>query len=240
MRTLLLFLVLCGSCLATCTAPCVAHVAAAASSPTASITTASIDTSGANLLVVSLTIAAGHPLPTLSDSYGNTWKQIFGFGATDIENYYFYATQATVGTDHTFHLAVSGAASAAVAVAAFSNVESSPLDGPFALGVASGTYVAANLLVSSQNGDLIIASIGFDVASTLLDVRGSAVYNITDRLDPTASSSGLAIAYLKQPAISYELVSCTFTNSQYGALVIPQPFKTVAAPVVGALRRILN
>lgn len=88
-------------------------------------TTGSIDTTGANLIVVSIYYYTGSSL-TVTDSKSNTWTALTSRGSTILAKQY-YCAGATVGSGHTFTL--SGIASySGIAVAAFSGANASPFD----------------------------------------------------------------------------------------------------------------
>lgn len=67
------------------------------------VTTSAVDTTGANLLVAYVAWASSGPIPTLTDTYSNTWTMASdpGNGATSDRGAIFHCLSPTVGTGHT-------------------------------------------------------------------------------------------------------------------------------------------
>ena len=88
-------------------------------------TTAAIDSSGANLIVL---IASYYStVPTISDSKGNSWTPLTERGgASDMERLYYCLSPASIGSGHTFDLGGIGADTqyATLRVLVFSGVTS--------------------------------------------------------------------------------------------------------------------
>jgi hypothetical protein len=87
-------------------------------------TTAALDTSGANLLILSVswyTINTANP-STISDSKGNTWTALTRRNSPSghFAHRLWYATNPTVGTGHTFTVTASADQYPAILVYAFS------------------------------------------------------------------------------------------------------------------------
>jgi hypothetical protein len=74
-----------------------------------SLTTPSINTTGADLLIVAAVCYTIAPTVSLSDNKTNTWYPLTAYGAASWANVkIFYAYNPTVGTGHTFSLSGSG------------------------------------------------------------------------------------------------------------------------------------
>jgi YD repeat-containing protein len=89
-----------GSSTSTSTPALIASAAALGSSN--SVTTAAINTTGANFLVIALSYSTG-ATPTLSDNKGNTWTPLTTSAVTGtVTERLYYASNAVVGSGHTF------------------------------------------------------------------------------------------------------------------------------------------
>ena len=123
------------------------------------ITTGSIDTTGANFLVLTMGYLAG-TAPTISDSKGNTWSALTASSNTSSATRIFYVANPTVGTGHTFTATVTGGYPA-IAAMAFSGVKtSSPFDAENGAGSSGGTSIATGSITPSENGELLVTGLG--------------------------------------------------------------------------------
>lgn len=95
-------------------------VGTSAGGTTDAVTTGSIDTTGADLIVVSSSTYSGGAV--LTDSKSNTWQSLTLYGTT-VQVQLFYVLNPTVGTGHTFTLTAAGKYPG-ISVAAFSGVDS--------------------------------------------------------------------------------------------------------------------
>ena len=97
----------------------------AASANQNDVTTAAIDTTGASLLVVSISSNLGATAPTLSDNKGNSWTTLtaYSFGAS-VRVAIAYSSGGTVGSGHTFSLS-GGSSFPALSVASYSGTDTS-------------------------------------------------------------------------------------------------------------------
>src|SRR6185503_6438149 len=101
---------------------------AAGSADSNAITTGAVDTSGANLIVISAaTFGTADGVPT--DSKGNTYSPLTSSTVSSEYNRLWYCSSPVVGTNHTFTLSVPGGYPA-IAVMAFSGAKTSasPVD----------------------------------------------------------------------------------------------------------------
>lgn len=159
--------------------------AAAFANPTA--TTAGINTTGANLIVIWIGIWRGSqsaPNVALSDSKGNTWTALNSGGNSRADGCFFYCLNPTVGSSHTFTINNSiNADWASICAMAFSGV--STLDTP------QSTSVSALLATSLATG-----SVTPNAANSLL-VAGLQYYDFANSLTvPTINSGFTRVAYL--------------------------------------------
>jgi hypothetical protein len=158
----------------------------------ANVTTPAIDTTGANLIVISTgnhlnAVAAG----SITDSFGNTYLAAGGAAVNyggDSRIFYCYAP--IVGAGHTFTF--GGSNYGAMQVTAWSGAAASPLD------QSSGGWLDSSVssyasppITPTANGELVIAATMIDNASSgpgYASVSGGFVIS-----DSHATASGLSI-----------------------------------------------
>jgi hypothetical protein len=126
-------------------------------------TTASIDTTGADLLIIVATNQRGETA-TPTDSKSNTWTALTASqGTTYTRSQIFYTTNPTVGSGHTFTL---GGVGTAITVMAWSGADtSSPYDVENGANGSAST-IQPGTVTPSQNNSLVIAGLSFDANST--------------------------------------------------------------------------
>jgi hypothetical protein len=147
-------------------------------------TTAAINTTGADFIVVGIAADVGR---TLSDNKGNTWTALTasssaGPGLSTAK--LFYCKSPTVGTGHTFTASIGYAT---VFAAAFSGSGATPFSAEIGNTTASATSLAAGSITPAQNNSLVIAlltegptlaspaiSTGFTVSDSIAGVSGTA------------------------------------------------------------------
>jgi hypothetical protein len=147
-------------------------------------TTAAINTTGADFIVVGIAADVGR---TLSDNKGNTWTALTasssaGPGLSTAR--LFYCKSPTVGTGHTFTASINYAS---VFAMAFSGSGTIPFDVEIGAVTTSATSLAAGNLTPSQNNSLVVAlltegptlasptiSTGFTVSDSIAGVSGTA------------------------------------------------------------------
>src|SRR5580765_7474142 len=112
-------------------------------------TTAAIDTTGANLLVISASWV-GFGSDSVSDSKGNTWVPLTQHASGTKKHQFFYCLTPTVGTGHTF--TVSGGGFPAAIVYAFSGAASYHAEN----GNAVFSPGASGTVTPSANGALVL------------------------------------------------------------------------------------
>jgi hypothetical protein len=167
------------------------------------ITTAPIETTGADFLV--LVAAVADINPTVTDSFGNTWTAV---PAVDHAwtGQLFYAANATVGTGHTFTV-VQADEDVGCAVAAFSGVLASrPLESD--LNGLGSTTLQFGAITPGRAGDLIVTGLNSFASSAAPSTDTG--FTVTDSLFGTGNISSPTLAYLIAP--TSDPVNPTWTN----------------------------
>lgn len=160
-------------------------------------TVAAINTTGANILVVSVSQYKGSTIGTLSDSKSNTWTGLTAkIGASEAYNRLFYCASPTVGSGHTFTVSGTGIFGA-VAVQAWSGANVAPFDVENGAIGASVTSLQTGSVTPSQNNSLIVTSVDPAGGSATTYAINSG-FTITDSIDSQSGIEGLAMAYLVQ------------------------------------------
>lgn len=170
-------------------------------------TTSAVDTTGANLLVV----VTGDEGFSVSDSKGNTWTlavQAVASGSPYSRIYYCY--NPTVGSGHTFTVGLSYGA---IAVAAYSGSDSSPLDqtGATATGALVTTFASGNITPTTDN-QLVVSGIGVGKSANTLTI-GSGMSVAASKNAATGVTYGAAIAWIAQTTAAAINPSWSWTSS---------------------------
>jgi hypothetical protein len=121
------------------------------------VTTTAIDTTGADLIVVS---GAFFGTPTLTDSEGNTWTALtVQNGSAGEQSQLFYCANPTTDAAHTFTL--TGASTfPTIGVVAVSGAASSPFDDENGLSIGtSDTSIQPGSITPSEDGCLVVTSL---------------------------------------------------------------------------------
>jgi hypothetical protein len=138
------------------------------------VTSASYDTTGANLIILSVAWApsGGADVTTaeLTDSKSNTWTQLNlagTIGVSGTANRLFYCYGGTVGTGHTFTVTETGSYPT-ISVLALSNMASSPLDQQSQNNPSGfGTTGQPGSITASQANTVLVSGLAFDAAGTI-------------------------------------------------------------------------
>lgn len=125
-------------------------------------TSAAVNTTGADLLVISSSQYYGSGLVAPTDNKGNTWiKAVEAQGTTETYTAIYYAKNPIVGAGHTF---TGGAGYQTMQVAWFSGVDTtSPLDRFVA---TANSLSSGAIAVPTSNRQLVIATLSSNAAST--------------------------------------------------------------------------
>lgn len=158
-------------------------------------TTAGVDTTGADLLVV---VAASYSPrdATITDSKGNTWTSLTRYGAAGNRVQFFYCQGGTVGPSHTFTATGGVDGYYSIAVLALSGSVASPADGE-----NGATDVSPGSVTPSQDNDILITALCYYPSNT--PTIGSG-FTISDNVDYVAEHMGIALAYKIQTSAGAE------------------------------------
>lgn len=193
--------------------PVVAHVVTGGTS--GGVTSASVDTTGANLIVLAVCGYLSNPTPT--DSKGNTWTLMTtNDGAMSARVRMYYCVSPTVGSGHTFS---SGAAYASIGAIALSGM-SGGLDVQSAGAATSSTTSAPGSITTTQANTVLVSCTGFDVTGTTVSIDNSLT--ITDQIDNSGGNYyGFAMSYKVLTATATAGATWTANQSQsnFGSII---------------------
>lgn len=163
-------------------------------------TTGAVDTTGANLLVVSGGWFNGvTPDPTFTDSKGNTWTALTKQTDAGLSGRMWWCSPTSVGSGHTFDMAGSTLA-ISFYIQAWSGAAASPYDGENGASANATAVIQTGSLTPSQANDLIVSSFVPSVAGTYTVDSG---FTISDTIQFNSGvNEGGAQAYLIQGAAS--------------------------------------
>lgn len=183
--------------------PVVAHVVTGGTS--GGVTSASVDTTGANLIVIAVCGYLAAPTPT--DSKGNTWTVLASSDTTFEWVRMYYCVAPTVGSGHTFS---STAAYGSIGVIALSGM-SGGFDTHNYGATLSGTTVGTGSITTSQANTVLVSCVGFNTAGTTVSIDNSLT--ITDQVDNSNGNYyGFAMAYKVLTATT--TINATWTANQ--------------------------
>lgn len=214
----------------------IAHVVtSAAVSGTNGGTTASCDTSGATLLIISASYYSGHGTLTISDSKGNTWTAggsplTERTGAGAIVQRVWFAINPIVGTGHTFTFSGSLALSSAFGQAFSGTDTSSPFDQESGASGNPSSSLSPGSITPSVDGCLLLA-VGTIDASDPTSTFSTFTGNVL--ADATGSYFGLGTAYeIQTTATARNPAWSGASKSRIASLNV---FKPAAAASAGML-----
>lgn len=169
------------------------------------ITTPSIDTTGADLIVIG--VGSYQTAPTLTDSKGNVWTALTKSASNAVSQIY-YCQSPTVGAGHTFTVTGTNTYSN-LSVAAFSGSVASPFD-VLSVANSTGTTVNPGSITPSADNELV-----FFIGCSQ---TGTAESFSVGTLDSLASGSsvnvGIADGYVIQTTAA--AINPTFTATSNG------------------------
>lgn len=181
----------------------------------ANVTTASADTTGANLIVVGVCSHQPSTAPTLSDSKSNNWNglTVQNISPTRVRLFYAAGPSIVVGSGHTF--TVAGASSfPAVAAIWFSGGNASPADqenGNTVSGVTSGQ---PGSITPTEDNEVIVAGMCCNGGGTYsIDSPFAAEENFT--IVPGVAY-GILLAYSIQTTATARNPTFTFGSGAAG------------------------
>jgi len=194
-------------------------------------TSPSIDTTGATIIVLSVSSYNADAEPTVSDSKGNTYTQLtVKTGATEIRTRLFYKANPTVGSSHTFTLTGTASYSALFAAAFSGVITTSPFDVQNGSTGGSGiTTLATGSITPNQANSLIIAGIGVgNTPAGAYSINSSMT--ITDQTGYAAGNNeGGGIAWIQQGAAAAFNPTWTFPSTTNDVAATIAAFKPAAS-----------
>lgn len=204
------------------------HVAAVngnAASPI-TITTASIDTTLATLLVAALASNGAATAPVLSDSKGNTWTLRTTYASAGQRVQLAYCSNPVVGAGHTFTLA--GATSyPALAVAGYSGtLLVSPYDTENGAQTTISSSLATGSITPSMNGEVVVTGVSWNSSTNPNTVSVDSGFTITDQAGPLSGAGlGAGLASLIQTTAGAVNPTWTTSATPLGIAAIVASFK---------------
>jgi hypothetical protein len=189
-------------------------------------TTAPMNTTGANLIVMGLA-AVGAP-PT--DSKSNTWTGLTQFNAGGNILQIWYCFNPTTDPAHTFS---GGASYARPTVAAFSGAAAAPFDQQNGTTAVASTSAAAGSVTPTTPNQLLVAAIDFNNVNAQPPVTITGGFTITDGGPNTSSVYGGGLAYLIQTTAAAANPAWGWTNTDTVCVAIAT-FKAAAGAAAGA------
>lgn len=201
----------------------------AASSDGNSVTSSSIDTTGADLLVVVVSDYSAASEGTLSDSKSNTWtkRTIYNDGSIQ-RTVAYYAKNPTVGSGHTF--TVNGTAHyPGIAVAAFSGADTSAPYDTEAGSYGSTSPFAAGSITPSQSDSLVISGAGYWVSGVVDASSINGGFTLASHVAKGVAGFGAGVAYLIQTSAAAANPSWTTSSAVSAWAATNLSFKAAAA-----------
>lgn len=187
-----------------------------------------IDTTGANFLIAVVQYTPGSFAANISDSYSNTWIPLTAAANSSNGCQVYYVANATVGVGHNFGTTTSFSA---FAVAAFSGVNTAPLDQQAGSANASGTTttIQAGSVTPGAANELVIAAL------TVRNQSGNST-TVDSGFTETASSPGVqtfalaSLAYLIQTTATAENPTWTTATATFGTAATNATFFGPSSP----------
>lgn len=201
-------------------------IANTASSSAGAITTNSIDTTGADLIVIGLAADDGYNT-TPTDSKSNTWTQATSYTQGNVRVRLWYTTPSSVGSGHTFSF--SGSPLGTMFVAAFSGAnQSSPYDQQNGAN-AFATSLATGSITPTEDNELIIGLYGINSTGVPMSVdNGLIEINEVDFV--SSNYYGGMMAYKVQTTAAAINPTFTRTNSNGQAATVVSFKRAADAP----------
>src|SRR5574341_336050 len=207
-----------------------------------SVTTAGIDTTGADLLIAAVTVF-GSAAITMSDSKSNSWTLLGTFGsATDPKVKVYYSKPTSVGSAHTF-TALGAAEGPVLAVAAFKGAHATPSDqSNSASGYTQTSPISSGSVTPTAIMPLVITYVGGAVGArtyttptgfTLLETVGDAshyagvlAYKVQSEPEAVSASWAFSGAAANHVAVIASFLAAVVSS-------VPVDLITMLDPLVG-------
>lgn len=180
---------------------------AAGSADKNTVTTAGIDTTGADLLIL-VRSDFGASRAAVSDSKGNSWNALTvsqaagSGGATTI----FWSKPVAVGAAHTFTATQANSFPTLNVLAVSGGAALAPADQENGAAFAAATTAQAGSITPTENNEIVIAAITHDTAVASLAIGSS--YNLSTSVVTNTNHEGGGLAYIIQ-------TSAAATNPQW-------------------------
>jgi len=205
-----------------------------------SFTTGTLDTTGANLLIV-YALQYNHDggsSGTISDSRSNTWNYLTDQASGDHSGRMAYVYAPSVGSGQTFSMNDDfGISNGAICVLALSgSLSTDPIDQQASAGNYAVTTIQAGAITPASNNQIVIAGLGARNIYNAVSINGGftiANQSTTDGVNPINLA---AIAYLVQGAAASANPTWTddgFENNVAGIA----SFKPAVTPPAAIARR---
>ena len=163
------------------------------------VTTASINTTGANLIVVNVAWFYDVSVdPDVTDSKGNTYTKLTRSTISNATNTLFYCYGGTVGSGHTFTFAGT-TTYPSIQVIAISNIAAAPFDQQNGNTAASPSTLTTGSITPSQANTVAVIGVAFETAA------GTPTVNTSGFSTPVASAYDAGNSY--GGAISYKVLT---------------------------------
>jgi len=193
-------------------------------------TTGSIDTTGADLIVIGLAVDDGYN-GTPTDSKSNTWTQAASsYTQGNVRVRLWYTVPSSTGSGHTFTF--SGTPVGSMFVAAFSGAaQSSPLDQQNGAN-GFGSSLQTGSITPTESNELVVSVYSANAAASPMSVNSG--FTETNEIDfGSGDHYGGTMAYLVQTTASgvNPTWSRTGTNGQAATIVSFKNNPAVAVPV---------
>lgn len=197
-------------------------------------TSSAINTTGANLIVVSIADYALATAAVLSDSEGNTWTGLTprSVNGTRIKLYYCY--NPTTSSSHTFTATGTGIY-VTLSALAFSGSDTSPFDVQNGSATATGTSASTGSVSPSLDNELIITSGAWGNPGQPTSLSINSGFTISQQaVNVSAIAFGLGTAYLIQTTKGAVNPTWSWGSSSEFALTIATFKASTVVPNTGA------
>ena len=191
----------------------ISNTAAGSSDSGNSVTTGSIDTSGASLLVVVLADYSLETISVITDSKSNTWTPLTSSTSAFTRCTIFYVANPTVGTGHTFTATKAvNPTFPTICVASFSNVATTtPFDQQNGANSNAATSLSTGSITPTENDEVLIAGLCIEDPETLSINGGFTITNQVSHLVDQHFGGGMA--YLIQTTAAAANPAWSWTDS---------------------------
>lgn len=200
----------------------VAHTVAFGSN--AAVTTSAINTTGASLIVLAISVNNG-TTPTVTDSAGNTWTALTSQTATGLAKIaFYYKASPTTSATHTF---TNTGTFPTIGVMAFNNTLGvAPFDVENGAMTASGTTRSTGSVSPSLDNEVIVTALAGTPTGGGVSIDSG--FNLVDQQDFVGSTAySMATAYKVQTAKAAVNPTWSFGGT-FGAAAVIATFKNAS------------